>query len=189
MAYIKLTLDRPIQDGESLTFKAPCDCTGATDGLKIYYKTITDSAITDTSEVFTLKDAHKNTVSNLDNLFLTDAYVKVLLDTTNKLAFIQNADTNSYLEGKLNGMQSKLSSLEVTLSSTGWSDDKEQTISNVLFVKDNYKYIVSAAYTSLDTANKCQVLAKDVTVDGKMTFVCHKAPSEDVIMQVIKLEV
>lgn len=103
MANVKVTLDYQINDGMSLTFKAPCDCTEVT-GLKVYYPTITDDASTDTSKTFTFKDAHGNSLTGVGNLFTTGAYVKVILDTTNNYAYIQNADTNKYLETKLEGL-------------------------------------------------------------------------------------
>ena len=101
MAYIKLELDHPIGDGESLTFKAPCDCTEATSGVKIYYPTITDEDSTTTSQIFKFRDAHGNNITTLGNLFLSGAYVKIIADTTNNYAYIQNADTNQYLETQL----------------------------------------------------------------------------------------
>ena len=100
MANVKVTLDYQINDGMSLTFKAPCDSTGVT-GLKVYYPTLTDNTETSTYKVFIFKDAHGNDLSNIGNLFTTNAYVTVVLDTTNGYAYIQNADTNGYLEQSL----------------------------------------------------------------------------------------
>ena len=100
MAYIKLTLDHPLVDGESVTFKSPCDCNDIT-GLKVYYPVITDSTETSTSTVFGFKDAHRNNLTSIDNLFMTGAYIKVIHYITNNAAYIQNADTNGYLENKL----------------------------------------------------------------------------------------
>jgi hypothetical protein len=50
------------------------------------------------SKVFTFKDAHKNELTGIDNLFAAGAYVKVILDVNNASAYIQNADTNAYIE-------------------------------------------------------------------------------------------
>lgn len=100
MAYIKLELDHPIQDGESLTFKAPCDCTAATDGIKVYYPAVSDTGSTTTYKTFAIKDAHGNTITTLSDLFKSGAYVKIIVNTTNNYAYIQNADTNKYLEDK-----------------------------------------------------------------------------------------
>lgn len=136
MATIKLTVDS-VADGQSLTFKAPCDCTAVT-------------GITIGSTTYTFKDAHGNDLSGMGNLFLTGAYVKVVLDTTNNYAYIQNADTNKYLEtnkvpttrtvnGKALssditltasdvGAASGSTSVNATLTASGWSSFK-QTIS------------------------------------------------------------
>lgn len=100
MAYIKLELDHPLVDGEIVTFKAPCN-SDVISGLKVYYDDITDSAITTTNKVFTFKDTHANNLTSIGNLFMTGAYVSVILDTTSNCAYIQNADTNGYLENKL----------------------------------------------------------------------------------------
>lgn len=89
MAYIKINTKYPIYDGMSVTFKAPCDCTRA-DGLSV------------NSTLFEFKDAHGVTLAGVENLFTAGALVKVVLDVTNGSAYIQNADTNAYLEGKFN---------------------------------------------------------------------------------------
>ena len=107
MANIKVTLDYQINDGMSLTFKAPCDCTEVT-GLIVYYPVITDDGSTTTSKTFTFKDAHNNNLTSIDNLFTTDAYVKVVLNINQNYAYIQNADTNSYLEGKFTTINANL---------------------------------------------------------------------------------
>jgi hypothetical protein len=95
MANIRIDVDGILMDGHNVTFKAPCDCT-AIDGLKVYY--IKDG--TQKSMVFTMKDTHGNDLAGLGNLFAKDAYVKAILNTTDKVAYIQNADTNGYLEGR-----------------------------------------------------------------------------------------
>ena len=108
MAYIKLTLDHPLVDGETLTFKAPCDNTAVT-GLKVYYVTLTESAETKRSATFTFKDAHGNDLTSVGNLFTSGAYIKAILDTTNGYAYLQNADTNQYLENKFSDLNVKVS--------------------------------------------------------------------------------
>lgn len=99
MANVKVTLDYPIIDGQALTFKAPCACTEV-EGLIIYYPE-EKGAETLVSKVFKFKDAQHNELTDLGNLFDKDAYVNVLLDTGNNAAYIQNANTNAYIEGEL----------------------------------------------------------------------------------------
>ena len=101
MANIKIELDYPLEDGVTLTFKAPCDCTAVT-GVKVYYPEITETASTIVSKIFTLKDTHLNDLAGLGNLFMSGSTVKIVVDVTNEYAFVQNADTNSYLESVLN---------------------------------------------------------------------------------------
>jgi uncharacterized protein YjdB len=52
------------------------------------------------NKLFTMKDSHGNTLTGLGNLFTEGAYVHAILDTVNGFAYIQNPDTNGYLESK-----------------------------------------------------------------------------------------
>ena len=95
MSSIKIELGSPIIDGMPLSFRAPCNCNAVT-GLKVCYR---DDEVTDF--IFcTFADAHGNDLTGLGNLFAAGAMVRVVLDTVNEKAYIQNADTNAYLEGK-----------------------------------------------------------------------------------------
>lgn len=92
MAKIKVTSECPLYDGMSITFRAPCDCT-AVDGLTVTYG--------ETSATFAFRDAHGNDLTGIGNLFAAGAYVKAILDTTSGHAYLQNADTNTYIETSL----------------------------------------------------------------------------------------
>ena len=96
MANIRVDVDGVIIDGQSITFKAPCNCSEI-EKLKIYY--IKNGV--QVSELFTMKDSLGKNLSNVDNLFSKDAYVKAILDTVNKRAYLQNAATSGYLEEKV----------------------------------------------------------------------------------------
>lgn len=100
MAKVRVVLETPIYDGISLVFKAPCSCSEV-DGLIVYYRELTEETSEQLTANFVFKDAHGNTLTGIGNLFNEGAYVKVILDTNNNYAYIQNADTNGYLEGKL----------------------------------------------------------------------------------------
>lgn len=116
MANIKVVLDHAIIDGQPVTFQAPCDCTKVT-GLKVEYP--------GGYKVFTFKDAHRNALTGIGNLFAAGAYVKVILDVNNASAYIQNADTNAYLEA----MFAKMPNLvKVWTNSKPDSNFKEQKI-------------------------------------------------------------
>lgn len=107
MAYIKLELDHPITNGESVTFIAPCDCSDVL-GLKVYYNVVTESTTTPTSKIFDFKDAHGNNLATVGNLFTSGASVSVILNTIDGSAYIKNADTNGYLENKLATLEAEL---------------------------------------------------------------------------------
>lgn len=87
MAKIKIVPGCPLCDGLSVMFKAPCNC-NEVDGVIV------------NGREFSFRDAHGNDLTGLGNLFNVGAVVKVLLDTVNGYAYIQNADTNSYIENE-----------------------------------------------------------------------------------------
>lgn len=91
MANIKVALEYPLYDGMPITFNAPCEC-NAVNGLTVSYR--------NESKKFIFRDAHRNNLTGLGNLFSEGAYVKAILDVNNGYAYIQNADTNAYLEQK-----------------------------------------------------------------------------------------
>ena len=88
MAYITINTKYPIYDGMPITFEAPCNCNAA-EGLCV------------NSVNFVFKDAHGNALTRMSNLFVAGVYVKVILDVENGFAYIQNADTNAYLEAQI----------------------------------------------------------------------------------------
>lgn len=96
MSNIRVDLSIPIYEGQPITFKSPADCSEVT-GLIVYYP----ENDTTSSQTFEFADAHGNNVGSVD-LFATDVLVKVILDTENSKAYVQNADTNAYLEAKFN---------------------------------------------------------------------------------------
>lgn len=97
MPNIRIDSDNPIINGQTITFKSPADCSQVT-GLIIYYPV----GDTTTSKTFQFADAHGNNVGSV-SLFAEDVLVKVILDTDAGKAYVQNADTNAYLEGQLAG--------------------------------------------------------------------------------------
>jgi hypothetical protein len=92
---VRVDLNYPINDGTEVVFRSPVDCSQVT-GLKVYYP---ENGAT-TSKEFAFADAHGNNVGDIPNLFAENVVVKVILDVTTGMAFVQNADTNAYLEGR-----------------------------------------------------------------------------------------
>ena len=94
MANIRVDLNKTIKDGSAIVFRSPVDCSAIT-GLVVYY-VAEYGAIT--SKEFVLADAHGHNVGDIDHLFAENAVVKVILDVTAGMAYVQNADTNAYIE-------------------------------------------------------------------------------------------
>ena len=97
---IRVDLNYPINDGTEVVFRSPVDCSQIT-GLIVYYP---ENGITASKE-FALADAHGNNVGDIDHLFAENVAVKVILDVTTGMAFVQNADTNAYLEGRFEALE------------------------------------------------------------------------------------
>jgi RNAse (barnase) inhibitor barstar len=117
---IRVDLNYPIKDGTEVVFRSPVDCSQVT-GLKVYYS--------DGSQEFAFADAHGNDVGNIDHLFAENVAVKVILDVTTGMAFVQNADTNAYLERRFEELQTVVHDTIVHITSV--EDDlivhKEET--------------------------------------------------------------
>ena len=86
---IRVNLKTNIADGSEVVFRSPADCSQVT-GLVIYH----NGGKTE----FAFADAHGENVGDIDHLFAENAVVKVILDVTAGMAFVQNADTNAYIE-------------------------------------------------------------------------------------------
>ena len=100
---IRVDLTTPIKDGTEVVFRSPVDCSQIT-GLIVYFKENGNTA----SQEFALADAHGNNVGDIDHLFAENVVVKVILDVSHGMAFVQNADTNAYLEGRFDGIVNSL---------------------------------------------------------------------------------
>ena len=55
-----------------------------------------------------MKDTHGNSLVGIGNLFAKNSYVKAILNISDKIAYLQNADTNGYLESKFAALTSAL---------------------------------------------------------------------------------
>lgn len=118
MAYIKLTIDHELQDGEVLTFKSPCAC-NEVEGIKVHYVVLTETGTpSNASKAFTFRDAHGNNLTGIGNLFSRGACLSVTFDTVNNGAYVKNADTNAYLESKLVYLDGAKSNLQTQIDRT-----------------------------------------------------------------------
>ena len=104
MANIRVDVGYTIQDGAGIVFRSPVDCSQIT-GLIVYYPGEDGNT---TSSEFALADAHGNNVGDIDHLFAENVVVKVILDVTAGMAYVQNADTNAYLEGRFEDIMERI---------------------------------------------------------------------------------
>lgn len=122
MAYIRVDLQMTAFNGQAVTFKSPVDCS-VIDGLRVYYP---GADGTETSSTFALADAHGNNVGGA-NLFAANVIVKVILDTEAGMAFVQNADTNAYLEGKFTQVSNAAAAAQTAASDAATAAANAQT--------------------------------------------------------------
>lgn len=176
MPNIRLDLEVSPISGQSLTFKSPADCSQVT-GLILYYP-VGDSV---ESSVFQFADAHGNNIGDLD-LFASDSLVKIILDTQSSLAFVQNADTNAYLEGRFDEKQDKYKTLELSLSASKWSSNTQSVSASG--VTPNSVIIVTPAPSSYIAYGEAMVYCS-AQGDGTLTFTCVEVPTGDLGVNVL----
>lgn len=162
MADIRLDIDSVLANGMDVTFKAPCDCTSI-DGLKVYY--IKDRETHNMRFVF--KDTHGNELTGIGNLFEEGAYVRVILDTTNGFAYIQNADTNGYIESRINAAFDKRYDNPIVVGKT-------DTGKKVYRVRKKYS-VTAEIYERTPVAHN--ITCSDIWLDAAQSF-CTVASSD-----------
>ena len=162
MANLKVDVYEPIRDGMEVKFRTPCDCSAVT-GLTVY------SQDEETGEWvtngFKLTDAHGVDIGSLGNLFASGVLVKVMLDTTNRKAYILNADTNSYLEEKIASAGSETSKGTLTID---LSDGAVTQLTGSYWRKQGEIVMCWAAgkVTGLSEATLISFTLKGAPVDG-----------------------
>lgn len=163
MANIRIDLDTTLIDGQSITFRSPVSCAEVT-GLIVYYPD--GSAVT--SREFQFADAHGNNVGDIDHLFAENVLVKVILDTDLSRAYVQNADTNSYLE---NHLTDKSNPHGVTAEQLGALPSSGGTMSGDINMNNN-----RITYLPEPTGNQ-QPATKNYVDTRKKTATCTLAKS------------
>lgn len=126
MSNIRVDVNYTITDGSEIVFRSPVDCSQIT-GLKVYYTGENGSTA---SKEFVLADAHGNNVGDIDHLFAENVVVKVILDVTAGMAFVQNADTNAYLEGRFEELKAGANAVLYT-EQTPTDEQKAQARANI----------------------------------------------------------
>lgn len=96
MSKIKLNLDFTPVNGKQISFVAPCSSAD------------TECLVIDDVQ-YAIVDADGVSVAGLDNVWNSGALVSAILYVDTHRAFIQNANTNSYVEAKLVGCENHIS--------------------------------------------------------------------------------
>ena len=138
---VRVDLQEPIRDGMEVVFKSPCDASEVT-GLNVYH--LVDGVLE--SQNFTFADANTNDLGHFDALFAKDAVVKVILDLDTNMAFVQNADTNAYLE-------SRFAELEAMIGTGGGGGGgvTEEDVVNI--IDDQMEHITESVIAALPVYN------------------------------------
>ena len=155
MANIKVVVSHQIYDGVDIIFRTPCDCSEIS-GITVHFVQPDNSK---SSKEFILKDAHNRDIGDLTNLFASGVLIKVLLDVTNGYAYIQNADTNSYLENKMTtsheSLERQISDVQTSLGTSidQTKSDLQKSISqNASTAQKNLDNAVSSLDSSISKA-------------------------------------
>lgn len=170
MANIRVDVNYAIQDGSEVVFRSPVDCSQIT-GLIVYYTVEGKTA----SKVFALADAHGNNVGDIDHLFAESVVVKVILDVTAGMAYVQNADTNAYLEGRFVTLESKVEELI-----------NKPAASAEIFIAEygvtTYEEILSA----VNEKKACFAYVDNTHLDYPVTFPLAKVRSDGIAFSVFE---
>ena len=148
---IRVDLNISIKDGTEVVFRSPVDCSQIT-GLIVYY--IGDDGNASCKE-FAFADSHGNNVGDIDHLFAENVAVKVILDVTSGMAFVQNADTNAYLEGRFEDLEGKIAGVGSDYKPPAWGSKVDG---------EEKQYEIALRYDSTKTAFSSHLVA-EVTQD------------------------
>ena len=147
---------------------------------------ITQSAITDMRSNKSRCGIVSGVVDQIDTTGLFAQYTAAFNEWFTGVKETLTTDVAGNLQSQIN--TNKSLKLELTLSASGWSNN-QQTLINSNLIASGYTYIVGPAYASKKNYDKAKIEAKDVTENGKITFVCSKVPTASLTVQVLRVKV
>ena len=169
---IIVDLNYAITDGTEVVFRSPVDCSEIT-GLIVYYP---ENGVTASKE-FALADAHGENVGIINNLFAENVVVKVILDVKNSMAFVQNADTNAYLEGRFAELVDRMGTIIHPMTGDDFGD---YASSGELVPGDSYlitedathddKVAKGKIFTALDEWNFTYLMSVGGSAEGTVLY-------------------
>ena len=95
-------------------------------------------------------------------------------------------DIFAYVDGLASAAKAKLFS--VTIPASGWSGNA-QTVSHDMFKAAGFGYIYNPDEASYGAYVSAMVRCGEVTVDGQVTFYCEEAPTDDITVDFMRIEV
>lgn len=107
-------------------------------------------------------------------------------DTSTLSNDVNHIPASSVVKSALNN--AKALSFTVTLTANGWPNNA-QTVSNAYFVASGYAYTVCPSASNYTAYADAQIYADDVTTNGNMTFHCASAPTGNLTVNVLRVEV
>lgn len=108
------------------------------------------------------------------------------LDTSGLTDDNNHVPTSGVVKSALNN--AKALSFTITLTANGWSNNA-QTASSAYFVASGYAYTVCPSASNYTAYADAQIYADDVTTNGSMTFHCASAPTGNLTVNVLRVEV
>lgn len=98
------------------------------------------------------------------------------------------ADAISTIRAEIAEKSGKAVSFTVTLTAAGWTGNA-QTVSDGNFAASGYAYTVCPASGSYGAYANAMIYADDVTAVGEMIFHCGETPTEDLTVNILRVEV
>ena len=179
MANIRINFRRAPLDGQVVTFKAPCNASDIT-GLIIYYPNENSEVV---SNEFTLTDANGGDIGIVDHIFAEGSIVKVILDTDTNNAYVQNSDTNTYIEGRLGDLQTYIDDVYAG------SADADHNHDNEYYTKAYIDSIVTNLATTIyvDELGESTIASANSYTDEKIALLMNN--SSDAVDSIMELAV
>lgn len=94
----------------------------------------------------------------------------------------------STLDTAVTNYKNSFVAFTVTLDEDDWADG-EQTITDAKFITSGYAYIVTPSPSDIEKYSEAEIYAEDVSVASEMTFHCGEEPTDDIVVNVVRIPV
>ena len=159
MGKIKVNLNYPLANGKQISFYTPCESED-TQGLII------------NDVEYALVDADGASVVDTPNLWNRGALMSVIVDTVNMRAYIQNANSNSYLEKEIRSkadaadLEQEKNRVDVVMSQVSTEIEVERARVDLLVSEDGRQYPQEHSFSKVLGSNDEYLLYGTVESSG-----------------------